>query len=61
MIVFAHAAQLMYSDCGYPKFMGPLMLGNSTIFFALFANFYYQNFIRNKNKKAAVQKTVKAE
>lgn len=59
MIVFAHAAQLMYNDCGYPKFMGPLMLCNSTIFFALFANFYYQNFMRNK--KAAAQKTVKAE
>ncbi|XP_066245564.1 very long chain fatty acid elongase 7-like [Euwallacea similis] len=60
MIVFAHASQLLYNDCGYPKFMGPLMICNSTIFFVLFANFYYQNFIKKKQVGAA-QKTVKSE
>ncbi|ENN71674.1 elongation of very long chain fatty acids protein 7 [Dendroctonus ponderosae] len=63
MIVFAHASLLFYNDCGYPRLMGVAMICNSTIFFALFLNFYYQSFINNKNKsiKAAPQKTVKAE
>ncbi|KAL1506188.1 hypothetical protein ABEB36_005595 [Hypothenemus hampei] len=59
MIVFVHASQLLYNDCGYPRFMGPLMICNSVIFFGLFSNFYYQTFIRNK--KQPVQKTLKAD
>ncbi|CAG9772895.1 unnamed protein product [Ceutorhynchus assimilis] len=60
MIVFAHSAQLLFNDCGYPQFMGLLLMLHSLIFFVLFANFYYQTFTAKKNKKAP-QKEIKVE
>ncbi|XP_060528263.1 elongation of very long chain fatty acids protein AAEL008004-like [Cylas formicarius] len=54
--VFVHSAQLLWVDCGYPRFIGGLLLLHSTIFFGLFSNYYYQTY-----KRAEKQKTVKRE
>lgn len=63
-MVFVHSAQLLFVDCGYPRFIGALLLLHSTIFFGLFSHFYYQTY--KKSKKSALeaqsqQKTIKAE
>ncbi|XP_018567405.1 elongation of very long chain fatty acids protein AAEL008004 [Anoplophora glabripennis] len=55
-LVFIHSAQLLWMECGYPKFIGALLLLHSTIFFALFSHFYYQTY--NKSLKP---KHIKAE
>ncbi|XP_030768348.1 elongation of very long chain fatty acids protein AAEL008004-like [Sitophilus oryzae] len=59
VMVFIHSAQLLYTDCGYPQIMGTILLVHSTIFFALFSNFYYQAFI--KPKKMETAKALKTE
>lgn len=43
-LVFVHSAQLLWTDCGYPKLVGALLLIHSTIFFALFSHFYYRSY-----------------
>ncbi|XP_044754913.1 elongation of very long chain fatty acids protein-like [Coccinella septempunctata] len=49
-LVFIHSAQLLWSDCGYPRFIGPLLLIHSTIFFVLFSNFYRQAYKKKEDK-----------
>ncbi|XP_017777182.1 PREDICTED: elongation of very long chain fatty acids protein AAEL008004-like [Nicrophorus vespilloides] len=46
--VFIHSAQILFVDCGYPMFLGALLLLHSAIFFGLFSHFYYQTYNRNK-------------
>ncbi|GJQ85711.1 hypothetical protein Trydic_g13401 [Trypoxylus dichotomus] len=50
LIVFIHSAQLHYVDCGYPRFMGYLLLLHSSIFLALFSHFYYQTYTSAKKQ-----------
>lgn len=47
-LVFIHSAQLLFVDCGYPRFLGALLLLHSTIFFGLFSHFYYQAYTPKK-------------
>lgn len=63
-LVFIHSAQLLFVDCGYPRFIGALLLLHSTIFFGLFSHFYYQTY--KKSQKSAIksktdQKSIKVE
>jgi len=53
IMVFVHGLLPMYYDCGYPKIMPTVIVGNATIFFILFANFYFFAYV---NKKKAVEK-----
>ncbi|XP_045475588.1 elongation of very long chain fatty acids protein AAEL008004-like [Harmonia axyridis] len=50
-LVFIHSAQLLWSDCGYPRLIGPLLCLHSTIFFVLFSNFYRQTYKKAEQKK----------
>ncbi|KAL3269871.1 hypothetical protein HHI36_008928 [Cryptolaemus montrouzieri] len=54
-LVFIHSAQLLWTDCGYPKFIGALLLLHSTIFFVLFSNFYYQTYKKTEEKKKSIK------
>ncbi|XP_019870257.1 elongation of very long chain fatty acids protein AAEL008004 [Aethina tumida] len=54
-LVFVHSAQLLWFDCGYPRFIGPLLLLHSTIFFVFFSNFYYQTYKKNAAKQIKAQ------
>lgn len=49
-LVFIHSAQLLWVDCGYPRFIGALLLLHSTIFFALFSHFYWQAYKKPSGK-----------
>jgi len=49
--VFIHALLPTYFDCGYPNIMPKVIIANATIFFVLFANFYFFAYINNNNKK----------
>ncbi|XP_022916141.1 very long chain fatty acid elongase AAEL008004 isoform X2 [Onthophagus taurus] len=50
-LVFIHSAQLLFVDCGYPRFMGAILLLHSTIFFGLFSHFYYQTYSKDRKKQ----------
>ncbi|XP_057668518.1 elongation of very long chain fatty acids protein AAEL008004-like [Diorhabda carinulata] len=50
-LVFVHSAQLLWTDCGYPRWVGYFLLIHSTIFFILFSNFYYQTYKNSKKPK----------
>lgn len=39
-----HAINALVTDCAYPKFITSLLLLNASIFFALFMNFYWENY-----------------
>jgi len=56
ILVFIHGLMPMYYDCGYPNIMPMVIVGNATIFFILFANFYFFAYV-NKQKKAVEKKT----
>lgn len=48
-LVFFHSAQVLIFDCGYPKLIASLLLVHSTIFFALFFDFYQQAYKKKQN------------
>ncbi|CAI6344551.1 unnamed protein product [Macrosiphum euphorbiae] len=54
-LVFFHSAQVLFFDCGYPKLVAALLLVHSTIFFALFFDFYQQAYKKNKLLQAKSQ------
>jgi len=56
ILVFIHGLLPMYYDCGYPKIMPTVIVGNATIFFILFANFYFFAYVNNKKKTEKVEK-----
>ncbi|KAK1129256.1 hypothetical protein K0M31_020385 [Melipona bicolor] len=51
LLVFVHSAQALVFDCGYPKLVAALLLLHSTIFFALFSDFYRQAYNKDRTKK----------
>ncbi|XP_052130767.1 elongation of very long chain fatty acids protein AAEL008004-like [Frankliniella occidentalis] len=52
VMVFIHSLQAIYYDCGYPKFIAALLLVHSTIFFALFYDFYLTAYRTNERRAA---------
>lgn len=43
-MIFLHGMQLLWVDCGYPRKLAYLILGNAFIFVYLFAAFYRQTY-----------------
>lgn len=52
-MAFLHNAQLLYTDCGYPRWSVWLTMPNAIFFYFLFNNFYQQNFKASKGKVTA--------
>ncbi|XP_066905201.1 very long chain fatty acid elongase AAEL008004 [Halyomorpha halys] len=50
-IVFIHSAQVLFFDCGYPKLIAAFLLVHSTIFFALFFDFYQKAYNKEQARK----------
>jgi len=50
VLVFLHALLPLYFQCGYPSIMPQVIVINTIIFFALFANFYFFAYVNNANK-----------
>lgn len=55
-LVFFHSAQVLIFDCGYPKLIASLLLVHSTIFFALFFDFYQQAYKKEQKRSMAALK-----
>ncbi|CAG0892981.1 unnamed protein product [Cyprideis torosa] len=55
VLVFLHAAQLLFIDCDYPKIFVYLLMAFTLMFIALFTDFYIKTYLRsgrrNKNFK----------
>uniref|UniRef100_A0A8D8SNM9 Elongation of very long chain fatty acids protein n=3 Tax=Cacopsylla melanoneura TaxID=428564 RepID=A0A8D8SNM9_9HEMI len=54
-LVFFHSAQVLIFDCGYPKLVAALLLVHSTIFFALFFDFYQQAYKKNQAQAKRIE------
>lgn len=52
-MAFLHSAQLLYTDCGYPRWSVCFTLPNAIFFYMLFNDFYKKSYKKSPNKKAA--------
>lgn len=50
-MAFLHSAQLIYTDCGYPRWSVCFTLPNAIFFYMLFNDFYNKSY--KGSKKAA--------
>lgn len=50
-IAFLHSAQLLFYDCGYPRWSVVFTLPNSIFFYYLFYDFYYKAYGKPDKKK----------
>ncbi|CAH2107717.1 unnamed protein product [Euphydryas editha] len=50
-IAFIHSSQLLFYDCGYPRWSVVFTLPNSIFFYYLFYDFYYKAYGKPGDKK----------
>lgn len=50
-ITFLHSAQLLFYDCGYPRWSVVFTIPNSIFFYYLFYDFYYKAYGKPGDKK----------
>lgn len=58
-IAFLHSMQLLFYDCGYPRWSMFFTLPNAIFFYYLFSDFYNKAYIGSDNKKIAENGSVK--
>ncbi|KAJ8954308.1 hypothetical protein NQ318_005894 [Aromia moschata] len=56
-IVFYHNVQVLFRECSYPKFINVLLTTQAAYFLYLFGCFYYNQYVKSQNRKAAERKT----
>lgn len=54
-MAFLHSAQLLYTDCGYPRWTVCFTMPNAVFFYLLFNDFYKKSY----NKPVAVKTSEK--
>ncbi|CAD7083686.1 unnamed protein product [Hermetia illucens] len=54
-IAFLHSAQLLYTDCGYPRWSVCFTLPNAIFFYMLFDDFAKKNYTKPADKKATIK------
>lgn len=60
ILIFAHGVQLLfYDDCDFPKEFGYFIASHALLFFILFSQFYFFEYLR-KDKKPRLQAASKA-
>lgn len=59
-LAFLHSAQLVYTDCGYPRWSVFLTLPNAIFFYFLFNDFYRKSYKPTDNAKVMDMHNVKA-
>lgn len=57
-MAFLHSAQLLYTDCGYPRWSVCFTLPNAIFFYMLFNDFYKKSYSKKGKAKATKQKAV---
>ncbi|XP_019873198.1 elongation of very long chain fatty acids protein AAEL008004-like [Aethina tumida] len=55
VLVMAHAFQLLFTECNYPRAFIWWIGMHAFMFYFLFSNFYKQAYVKNKEKKAKVE------
>jgi len=50
-LAFLHSFQLLFHDCGYPRWSLFFTLPNAIFFYYLFSDFYYKAYGTNKKKE----------
>ncbi|XP_058117495.1 elongation of very long chain fatty acids protein AAEL008004-like [Anopheles ziemanni] len=61
VICIGHAINALLTDCAFPKFITLLLLGNASIFFVLFMNFYLENYRKQTDVKTEPESTAKIQ
>jgi len=56
---FIHQTQLLYTDCGYPRWSVCFTLPNAVFFYFLFNDFYQKSY--KKKQEAAKAKALSAD
>lgn len=59
-LAFLHSAQLIYTDCGYPRWSVFFTLPNSIFFYFLFNDFYTKSYKKSAEKKQQQLDAMKA-
>lgn len=57
-MAFTHSAQLLWTDCGYPRWSVCFTLPNAIFFYMLFNDFYKKSYTK-KGKAAEAAKKLK--
>ena len=57
-MAFTHSAQLLWTDCGYPRWSVCFTLPNAIFFYMLFNDFYKKSYTK-KGKAAEAAKKIK--
>lgn len=52
-MAFLHSAQLLWTDCGYPRWSVCFTLPNAIFFYMLFNDFYNKSYKTRNDKKIA--------
>lgn len=55
-IAFLHSSQLLFYDCGYPRWSVVFTLPNSIFFYYLFYDFYYKAYGKPGDRKEKKEK-----
>lgn len=58
-ICFLHSAQLLYTDCGFPRWSIFFTLPNAIFFYFLFNDFYQNSYKGGKNNKKKLEAAAK--
>ncbi|XP_052091634.1 elongation of very long chain fatty acids protein AAEL008004-like [Mytilus californianus] len=51
VLILLHCSQLLFIDCGYPRYMVWIFVLGAATFLLLFSNFYIQAYLKNTNEK----------
>lgn len=55
-MAFMHSAQLLWTDCGYPRWSVCFTLPNAIFFYMLFNDFYKKTYVQKRRLAAAKAK-----
>ncbi|KAL3269866.1 hypothetical protein HHI36_008923 [Cryptolaemus montrouzieri] len=54
-LTFLHSAQLLFYDCGYPRWTVFFTMPNAILFVILFYDFYKQVYFKNREAKTEIE------
>lgn len=59
-MAFLHSSQLLYTECGYPRWTVCFTMPNAIFFYFLFNNFYQKSYTPPDNRSGSVKAKQKA-
>ncbi|XP_025158806.1 elongation of very long chain fatty acids protein AAEL008004 [Harpegnathos saltator] len=61
VIIAYHTSQLLWTDCGYPRWIALVLLPQQVFMIVLFAEFYYNAYSKKKPASAAATMKMKTD